>query len=240
MKVWVTVLASALLLENMTVLFAQNFEDFIKRLPDIAQSGRAKMVESEWRKLPPTELTCITGKLRERGDSIESLSRRAILPSDARVADIRSQCGPARPTETEPAVVQQPQLGNVPESGVTELRQTVEALKGNLADSAGKIAQLEKEKAEANNALKQAERDRLDAENARVDIEQMAAAQKAAFATIAQLETDKTSLEAKAHTWRLAAIGAIVALVACLLAWTFTGRMWSKTAATEPKGKSPN
>jgi predicted RNase H-like nuclease (RuvC/YqgF family) len=208
-------------------------------MPDIAQSGRAKMVEFEWRKLPSTELTCITGKLRERGDSIESLSRRAILPSDARVADIRSQCGPARPTETEPAVVQ-PQLGNVPESAVTELRQTVEALKGNLADSAGKIAQLEKEKAEANNALKQAERDRLDAENARADIEQMAAAQKAAFATIAQLETDKASLEAKAHTWSLAAIGAIVALVACLLAWTFTRRMRSKTAATELEGKSPS
>jgi hypothetical protein len=224
MRLQVAVLASALLFGSTTELFAQNFNDYMNRFSDMARARRARMVESEWRKLPPTELACISGKLQERGDSIESLARRAILPSDARVADIRSQCGPARSTETQP-VAAPPQSGNMPDTIVSELRQTVETLKGNLAESAAKLAQLENEKAEADRALKQAESERTDAENARHEIEQMGAAQKAAFALITQLETDKASLDAQAHKWRLTAIAAIIAFAACLLAWTFTRLM---------------
>lgn len=221
MRLQVAVLASALLFGSATELFAQNFNDYMNRFSDMARARRAKLVESEWRKLPPTELACINAKLQERGDSIESLARRAILPSDSRVADILSQCGPARSTETAP-VAAPPQLGNVPESVVSELRQTVETLKANLAESAAKLAELEKEKAEADRGLKQAESDRTDAENARHEIEQMGAAQKTAFALITQLETDKASLDAEAHKWKLTAIAGIVAFAACLLAWTFT------------------
>jgi hypothetical protein len=237
MRLLAIALVSTLLFGSTTELFAQNFNDYLNRFSDIARARRAKLVESEWRKLPPTELACISEKLHDRGDSLESLSRRAILPSDARVADIRSQCGPARSTETERVVVP-PQSGNVPETVVSDLRQTVEELKGNLAESAVKLAQLEKEKAESDRALKQAETERIDAEKARHEIEQMEAAQKAAFALIAQLEADKASLDAKAQTWRLAAVAAITTLVVLLQAWTLARLMWPTTTATRPTGIS--
>ena len=75
--------------------FAQNLNGIIKQHSGKARSEIARSVrrtESEWNRLPQGERTCVNQKLSERGDSIQSLVRRAILPSDTRVADLRSQC----------------------------------------------------------------------------------------------------------------------------------------------------
>src|SRR5258707_5840703 len=90
MRVGVTVLASAFLLGTAQVTPAQNLND--NQLPAIAQSGIANLTESEWKKLPQTEPDCVNQKLRERGDSVQSLAQRVIFPLDLRAADIRSQC----------------------------------------------------------------------------------------------------------------------------------------------------
>src|SRR5260370_15692466 len=90
MRVEVTVLASAFLLGTAPVTPAQNLND--NQLPAIAQSGIANLAESEWKKLPQTELDCVNQKVRERGDSVQSLAQRGIFPVDLRAADIRSKC----------------------------------------------------------------------------------------------------------------------------------------------------
>jgi hypothetical protein len=90
MRVEVTVLASTFLLGTAPVTLAQNLND--NQLSVIAQSGIAKLADSEWKKLPQTELDCVNQKLRERGDSVQSLAQRGILPADPRTADFRSQC----------------------------------------------------------------------------------------------------------------------------------------------------
>ena len=94
MRVGVTVLASAFLLGTVPVTPAQNLND--NRLPAVAQSEIANLAESEWKKLPQTELACVNQRLRERGDSVQSLAQRGILPFDPRVADVQSQCRPSR------------------------------------------------------------------------------------------------------------------------------------------------
>jgi hypothetical protein len=88
MRVEVTVLASTFLLGTAPVTLAQNLND--NQLSVIAQSGIAKLADSEWKKLPQTELDCVNQKLRERGDSVQSLAQRGILPADPRTADFRS------------------------------------------------------------------------------------------------------------------------------------------------------
>src|SRR5260370_27470916 len=90
MRVGVRVLASDFLPGTAQVTPAQNLND--NQLPAIAQSGIANLAESEWKKLPQTELDCVNQKLRERGDSVQSLAQRGIFPVDLRAADIRSQC----------------------------------------------------------------------------------------------------------------------------------------------------
>ena len=59
----------------------------------------------------------------------------------------------------------------------SELSQTVENLRADLAISINKIAELEKAKAEAERAAKQAEQARLDAENAKQEVERALVAQ---------------------------------------------------------------
>jgi hypothetical protein len=101
MRVGIAVLASAFVFGTATVALAQSLDDIINQLPAIAQSGIAKLAESEWKKLPSTELDCINQKLRERGDSSQSFAQRGIFPFDSRVAEIRSQCR-SSPASTTP------------------------------------------------------------------------------------------------------------------------------------------
>jgi hypothetical protein len=89
MRVGITALASAFLLGTAPLTLAQNLND--DQLLAIAQSGAAKFAESEWQKVPPTELDCINQKLRERGDSVNR-SHNEVFSQDPLAADIRSQC----------------------------------------------------------------------------------------------------------------------------------------------------
>src|SRR6202011_1900212 len=95
MRAVIAVLASISFCGVPMPSFAQDLNDIINQLSGKARSEIARIArraESEWNKLPQGERTCVNQKLSERGDSVQSLVRRAILPSDTRVADLRSQC----------------------------------------------------------------------------------------------------------------------------------------------------
>src|SRR5262249_20417179 len=47
---------------------------------------------SEWRKIPPEELSCIKETLQQRGVSIQSLIQQGIAPFDVRLSDVRTNC----------------------------------------------------------------------------------------------------------------------------------------------------
>ena len=95
MRAAIAVLASIFFCGIAIPSFAQNLNGIIKQHSGKARSEIARSVrrtESEWNRLPQGERTCVNQKLSERGDSVQSLVRRAILPSDTRVADLRFQC----------------------------------------------------------------------------------------------------------------------------------------------------
>src|SRR5215472_13005056 len=80
----------------------------------------------------------------------------------------------------------------------SELSQTVENLRADLAISIDKIAELEKAKAEAERAAKQAEQAKLDAENAKQEVERARIAEKmTSNALVAQVRADKVAAGAK-------------------------------------------
>jgi hypothetical protein len=95
------VLAFAFLLGSPTITPAQNFNH--DHLLDLAQSGIGKLAASEWNELPQSELDCVSAKLRERGDSIQSFAERGISPADPQATDVWSNC---RPSATSTSVGQ--------------------------------------------------------------------------------------------------------------------------------------
>jgi hypothetical protein len=131
------------------------------------RSAAIKAAETSWNKLPTNELTCVNQKLTARGDSVPSLAKRGVLPSDDRVADIRAQCvSPSSPAPSPIAAQadqqspqQQPSSDEQArqQEALTNLNQPVESLKTELAASTARVAELEKGKAAAESALKQAE-----------------------------------------------------------------------------------
>jgi tetratricopeptide (TPR) repeat protein len=65
----------------------------------IMQSAIMQGALSEWRKLPPEELSCMKETLQQRGLSIQSLIQQGIAPFDVRLADVRASCQPGSETE---------------------------------------------------------------------------------------------------------------------------------------------
>jgi type IV secretory pathway VirB10-like protein len=220
----------------------QNLNEILNQLQGMAQSENIKRVQAEWNKLPQSELACVTQKLSDRGDNVQSLVRRGVLPSDARVTEVRSQCThavpatspqdqpstQAKPTahaaETPVATQPVPQAAQAeepkPDVELYELRQTNERLKSGLENSAVQIAQLEKTKAELERAIKDAERARSDVENERGMIEETRVAEKRKFdAALTRLEAEKTDALAKGRAWELftyIATGGLIALLIIL------------------------
>jgi hypothetical protein len=86
----------------------QNAYNLMNVFGGIMQSAIIQAALSEWRKLPPDELSCVDEKLQQRGISVRSLMQQGIMPFDARLADIRSSCRFAQ----EPEVVDLPPVGN--------------------------------------------------------------------------------------------------------------------------------
>jgi hypothetical protein len=181
--------------------YAQGKYDAPRPVGGTVRSAAVKAAESAWNRLPPNEFACTDQKLTARGDSIQSLARRGVLPSDARVSDIRSQClnssSPAPSPASSPVVAQgvrqPPQPPQPPqqagpqavaqaaqqpqrqqpssENQTAELKQTIEKLQTDLAASTARVAALERGKAAAENAVKQSQQARSDAEKAQRETE---------------------------------------------------------------------
>ncbi len=75
-----------------TSAFAQNVNDFVNLFGGMMQQAMRPAAQSEWRRLPPPELSCLDQALREQGASIDALINRGVMPSDPRLAQVRSDC----------------------------------------------------------------------------------------------------------------------------------------------------
>jgi len=206
--------------------FAQSVDDLLKWVPGNTRSAitkflkperksdTTKSVKAEWNKLPQTELDCINQKLGERGDNVDSLSRRAILPNDPRLDDIRNQC------RASPAAAPQDRSPSQPEQSQveSELRQTIEKLQSELENSVSKISQLEQSKAELERTIKRSEQERLDAENSKYEIEKEKNADKTRFdAVLAQVNAEKAEAISTLHAWQHSAYASSAAFIALLI-----------------------
>src|SRR6516225_5471076 len=101
----------------------------------------------------------------------------------------------------------------------SELSQTVENLRADLAISINKIAELEKAKAEAERAAEQAEQAKLDAENAKQEFERARIAEKmTSDALVAHVRADKVAAGAKSSRWENALYGSVGGLIVVLTA----------------------
>jgi ribosomal protein L9 len=122
------------------------------------------------------------------------------------------------PSDPAPVVVQataQTDQEQLP----SELSQTVENLRADLAISVNKIAELEKAKAEAERAAKQAEQAKVDAENAKQEVERARIADKmTSDALVAQVRADKVAAGAKSSRWENALYGSVGGLIVVLTA----------------------
>jgi len=89
MRTWSAVLASAFLCALATEASAQNMDEMMRRMQQMMQQSQAvRAAEREWANLPSDERACLTRKLEEQGDTISALTRRGILPSEARFAEM--------------------------------------------------------------------------------------------------------------------------------------------------------
>jgi hypothetical protein len=70
---------------------AQNINDLLTIFGSDRQRG-ARQARAEWRRLPPAEIACIDQRLRRKGSSVDSLVRRGVKPSAARLIELRSSC----------------------------------------------------------------------------------------------------------------------------------------------------
>src|SRR5271166_4386254 len=112
----------------------------------------------------------------------------------------------AEPALPLPQVLPQVQQVDVPDAGAAGLKQTIATPKAELRKSAGRIAQLEKEKAVTGS------RAGLEATRLAADDGQLP--DRATLeAAIAQLKAEKAALEAKTRTWAIASLGAIIGLI---------------------------
>jgi hypothetical protein len=206
-------------------------------------SAAIKAVETAWNKLPATELACAKQKLSARGDSIPSLARRGILPSDGNVAEIRSQCAGSSPPAPSTVVAQEPKqptqpsvAQQAPESqleATAELRQTNESLKTDLSGAKARVAALEKEKATADNAVKQAEQARSDAEKSWREAENERLADKAKLdALTAQFDAYRESANAKSNWWwAYVVVAGLIGVMVGLAAFPFIKRRRQSSAS---------
>ena len=105
--------------------FAQNINDLLTIFGGDRQRA-ARHAQTEWRRLPPAEMSCIDQGLRRKGSSVEALVRRGVKPSAARLIELRSSCRQSAEgvqTGTAPALARDAtdsSTPNVPASNQTE------------------------------------------------------------------------------------------------------------------------
>jgi hypothetical protein len=234
--------------------YAQGKYDAPRPVGGTVRSAAVKAAETAWNKLPPNEFACTDQKLTARGDSIQSLARRGVLPSDARVSGVRAQClnasspapsssplvaqgvqqppqPPQPPQQAGPQAIaqasQQPQQQQPSsENQATEMKQTVEKLQTDLAASAARVAALERGKAAAENAVKQSQQARSNAEKAQREAENARNADQARLEEVtAQFEAYKAGADARINWhWAYAGIAGLVGLIAGFAAFPFVRR----------------
>ncbi|MGO9845259.1 MAG: hypothetical protein ACLPKT_01250 [Methylocella sp.] len=91
-----------------TSAFAQNVNDLLNLFGGAIQQGYGQAVQSEWRRLPPAELSCLDKALGQRGASVNTLASRGVTPSDPWVAQLRSSCQSQIVQSPQPAITQSP------------------------------------------------------------------------------------------------------------------------------------
>jgi hypothetical protein len=151
----------------------------------------------------------------------------ATLPPPAPVL-AAAEMQPALPVQqVEPVEqVEQVEQAGTAEPDVAELKQTVQALKAQLAKSAGRIAQLEKEVAET-------------APRAGVDTDDGPLAEGTDLAAVvAQLRAEKAALVARTRTWGVAGVGAIIGLIVFMVLLV-PGRRARKAAKADTSEAAP-
>jgi ElaB/YqjD/DUF883 family membrane-anchored ribosome-binding protein len=227
--------------------YAQSKYNAPKPIQGTIQSAAVKAAEAEWNKLPTNQLACANQKLTARGDSVPSLARRGVLPSDTRVADTVAQClSPSSPvsssspgtppvSSSSPAIspvvaqaAQQPQQQGSSEERTIELKQTIDKLQSDLAASNARVAALEKGKVAAESAVKQAQQARSDTEKAQNETHNARNADQAKLEEVtAQFEAYKASTDAKLD-WRWAYVGiaGLIGLIAGFTAFPFIRRKY--------------
>jgi hypothetical protein len=105
--------------------FAQNINDLLTIFGGDRQRA-ARHAQTEWRRLPPAEMSCIDQRLRRKGSSVEALVRRGVKPSAARLIELRFSCRQSAEgvqTGTAPALATDTiasSTPNVPVSNQTE------------------------------------------------------------------------------------------------------------------------
>src|SRR5262249_11946758 len=72
-----------------TNAFALNLNDLVR---GAIQEGIRWAAQSEWRRLPASEIACIDQNLRQQGLSIDAIGNWGIEPSDPRLAQLRTSC----------------------------------------------------------------------------------------------------------------------------------------------------
>ena len=75
-----------------TSAFAQDASDMMRLFGGMMQSAITQVNQTEWKKLPPTEMSCVDQSLRQQGSRLQAVIQQGIAPSDPRVAGSRSAC----------------------------------------------------------------------------------------------------------------------------------------------------
>jgi hypothetical protein len=214
---WLAFLTSLFLVGTATATLAQSPNDIMNRIQSAITQAATK---SAWDKLPKDEFSCFDQKLRERGDSVQSLIRRGVIPSDAQISDIRSKCRvslvqpPTAPPEAKPDQNHIDSKSDDWKASAEKAETELAQLKADNATTLDRLAKLVAEKADVEKANAAAEAARIEAEKAKADFDRAKVeGEQVAAANSARFEADKAALEGRLRATQLLAYGAILGLI---------------------------
>ena len=99
------VLCALVLLVLSESVYAQNLNDLVRMFGGIIQQGMIQAAQSQWRRMPPNELSCLDQALREQGVSIDALVSRGITPSHPWLSQLQANCRgqSPQPSDAQPS-----------------------------------------------------------------------------------------------------------------------------------------
>ena len=92
MSRWLGVVAPVVILAGTSAAFAQSPNDLNRMFGKPERASVQAATRSEWNKISPSEIRCLSDALRKRGASIETLTQRGVKPTDPRIGSIKSSC----------------------------------------------------------------------------------------------------------------------------------------------------